>query len=144
MGNSAMWNTISLVRDLNTCRRVHFLRRSPCSFSTTITITRPLPLRASWLPKYLQNKSLEIREKKWVTWWKGTHGRLGCFELVHCRGEAATICSAITLVSSRALNEAYARRSPGKLTDWSSGSLIRTGGERCPSHWRMWSTCFDF
>ena len=27
MGISAMWNAISLVQDLNACRRVHFLRR---------------------------------------------------------------------------------------------------------------------
>ena len=27
MGISAMWNAISLVQDLNSCRRVHFLRR---------------------------------------------------------------------------------------------------------------------
>ena len=26
-GISSMWNVISLVRDLNSCRRVHFLRR---------------------------------------------------------------------------------------------------------------------
>ena len=26
-GISAMWNAISLVQDLNSCRRVHFLRR---------------------------------------------------------------------------------------------------------------------
>ena len=28
-GISAMWNAISLVEDLNSCRRVHFLRRPP-------------------------------------------------------------------------------------------------------------------
>ena len=28
-GISAMWNAVSLVQDLNACRRVHFLRRKP-------------------------------------------------------------------------------------------------------------------
>ena len=47
-------------------------------------------------------------------------------ELVHCRGEAATICPATTLVSSRALSEANAAGSLCRLADWSSGPVART------------------
>ena len=36
MGISAMWNAISLVQDLNSCRRVHFLRREKLTRSEMI------------------------------------------------------------------------------------------------------------
>ena len=45
----------------------------------------------------------------------------GYCEQVHYRGEAAAICSAIALVSTRAPNEPYAAGSPSRLTDGSSG-----------------------
>ena len=45
----------------------------------------------------------------------GTAGCSGHCELVHCRGEAATICPATTLVSSRALSETKAAGSVAGL-----------------------------
>ena len=56
-------------------------------------------------------------------WNAGCSGRC---EQVHCRGEAATVCPATTLVSSHALNEAKAAGSLCRLADWSSGPVART------------------
>ena len=61
----------------------------------------------------------------------GTAGCSGRCEQVHCRGEAATICPATTLVSSRALSEANAAGSLCRLADWSSGSVAKTHYGRC-------------
>ena len=47
----------------------------------------------------------------------GTTRCRGSWQQVHCRGEAATIYPAITLVSSSELNEAYAAESPWGLVD---------------------------
>ena len=49
--------------------------------------------------------------------WPGTAGCSGHCEQVHCHGEAATICPATTLISSRALSEAKATGSLCRLVD---------------------------
>ena len=77
---------------------------------------------------------------RWCSSRPGTAGCSGHWEQVHCRGEAATICPATTLVSSCALNEAKAAGSLCRLADWSSGPVARTHCGRCLWHRRTWST----
>ena len=57
-------------------------------------------------------------------------------EQVYYRGGAATIWPAVTLVSSRTLNEAYARGSPYILADCSTCPVTRTCCGRCYLHRR--------
>ena len=52
---------------------------------------------------------------------------------MHCRDEAATICLATTLVSSRSLNKEYTAWSSW-LADWSSDPVARTCYSLYPSH----------
>ena len=69
-----------------------------------------------------------------------TAGGSGHCEQVHCRGEAATICLATALVSSRALSKANAAGVVCRLADWLSGPVVRPQSRRCLSYRRMWST----
>ena len=101
----------------------------------------------SWWPPRLQNRSpwwspwakgkekshteqdqvnREVVPVRRCSSWPGTAGCSGRCEQVHCRGEAATICPAATLLSSRALSEAKAAGSLCRLADWSSGPVART------------------
>ena len=61
----------------------------------------------------------------------------GSCEQVHCRGEAAMICAATTLISSRAMMEAYSAGSPNRFADWSSGFVTRTRRKLFLLHRRM-------
>ena len=61
---------------------------------------------------------------------------------MHCFGEAATVFPTTTLVSSRALSEAYTAGSPGRLADWPSGFVVRTDCRRYFLHRRTLSTWF--
>ena len=75
----------------------------------------------------------------------GTAGYSGCCEQVHCHGKVATICPAISLISSHALSKAYATESPCRLTDWSGGFVARTHCGHCSSQWKLrskWLSCF--
>ena len=58
--------------------------------------------------------------------WTGIAGCSGRCEQVPCRDEAASICPAITLVSSHALSKAKATVSFHGLTGWSSDPVART------------------
>ena len=55
----------------------------------------------------------------------GTTGHLECCEQMYCHGEAATICPAITLISSHSLRDTYSAGSSHRFADWLSGSVIR-------------------
>ena len=56
-------------------------------------------------------------------------------ELVHCRGEAATICPATTLVSSRALSEANITGSLCRLALWQELTVDNVSDiEECDQH----------
>lgn len=61
----------------------------------------------------------EVVSLQWCSSRPGTNGCTGCCDQVHCHGEAATICPATTLISSRAPNEENATGSLCRIADWS-------------------------
>ena len=115
-----------------------FMRCKKNSFGMAISTVVTVSLMA-----YMPSKRVSLMISLSVgdcSSWSGTTQCSDCCGQVHYRYAAATICSATTLVSSCALNEAYTIGSPCRLVDWSSGAVVRTRCEQYLSHWKMWST----